>query len=201
MNKNKLSYFIALVVVNSQMAIAVDFERNLQVDMNYSRLCKMDCIDRDFDFCQEPSGAYGVCCESASQCAYYQEIGYQCTFDIKYTKADGLYYWLCPTDFQNCGDTRSWVVSDDGTEISIAVNNTEDAFTFNSVCSYELSLPDTGVDQYDQLLVYGANVVNADIYVSIGNSFDSNSMAEVLLVDGAGVYIMTPNKAFITVVA
>ena len=39
------------------------------------------------------------------------------------------------------------------------------------------------------------------MHVSIATSFDSYSMAEVVLEEGAGVYILTPNKAYITIVA
>ena len=37
--------------------------------------------------------------------------------------------------------------------------------------------------------------------MSIGTSYDAYSMAEVILEKGAGVYILTPNKAFISVIS
>ena len=45
------------------------------------------------------------------------------------------------------------------------------------------------------------DVVNANVYISVGPSFDSSSMAEIELEKEGGVYVLNPNKAFVTIVA
>ena len=100
-----------------------------------------------------------------------------------------------------CGTESKFTVPEDGTELTVQLLDGNTDFTYNSLCTYEIELPSSGVNEYDQLLVYAQDVVNADIYISVGTSFDSYSMAEVLLEKGAGVYILTPNKAFVSVVS
>ena len=45
------------------------------------------------------------------------------------------------------------------------------------------------------------DVVNANVFISVGPSFDSSSMAEIELEKEGGVYVLNPNKAFVTIVA
>ena len=63
----------------------------------------MECIDRGFDFCLEDDRSLGYCCENEDTCWTEINNGLQCTFDIKYTKAEALGYWLCPFDPDVCG--------------------------------------------------------------------------------------------------
>ena len=57
------------------------------------------------------------------------------------------------------------------------------------------------MNNYDQLLVFVDEITNGNVYVSVGNSTTDVSMAELELVQGSGAYIVTPNKAFITILA
>lgn len=54
--------------------------RELQATMESSRHCKMECIDRGYDFCLEPDLLSGHCCDEQADCVVYQRReNYLCT--------------------------------------------------------------------------------------------------------------------------
>ena len=74
-------------------------------------------------------------------------------------------------------------------------------FTFNSICNYQVQLPSDLAGEYDQLSITLHELDNALVYVSVGTSFESTEVEELLMEEGATVNILNPNMAFVSVVA
>lgn len=72
-----------------------------------------------------------------------------CSFDVRYTKAIGLDYWLCPFDVNNCGAASEFTVPLDESVLAITLPEEPENFSYNAICRYEVSLPTEGVGQYD----------------------------------------------------
>ena len=113
----------------------------------------------------------------------------------------GLRYWLCPFDENNCGAESVFTVPLDESTLSISLPAEPENFSYNAVCRYEVNLPSEGVRDKDSLQIVLDEVANANVYVSSGLSYDSSEMAEVELEVTGGVYVLSPNKAFVTIVA
>ena len=125
-----------------------------------------------------------MCCKEEDECRDYQRDGYSCSYDIAFkSQSIGLDYWLCPFETDLCGENSSITITDDGSETEISHNNNDD-FVYNSVCSYEVKLPSSYEEEsdFDSILIYAEQLDNSIVYISVGDSITSKSMAEVQLI-------------------
>ena len=166
--------------------------------MTFSRSCKLECIDRGYEFClDKTTPTTGYCCEDEAGCAEHRN--HICSFEQEYTSGVGFDYWACPFDQQFCGTDSQLVLAADGSRVTLQSSGGD--FLANSLCRYEVELPATGVAEYDQIMVFAREVTHARIYIAIGESYTTADMAEITLQEGEGVLIRTPNKAFLTVIS
>lgn len=99
-----------------------------------SNQCKLDCIDKNFNFCVNSAANGGFCCYADEDCPRASI----CSNDNK--AAPKLFkYMACPNE-KACG-TKNIYIDYDGEPVERAINKWSERFVKNDVCSYIIHTP------------------------------------------------------------